>query len=323
MCCGAPPGAGDAALIWILIDMAPANLSLPADGEVFDVAVLMTCHNRKEKTIACLDSLFGESFPGLRLTVYLMDDGSSDGTFEAITQKFPQVRLLRGDGGLFWNRGMHRAFAEALVDGHGFYVWLNDDVELFQNALLRLIQCYGQLKQEVGESIVVGSMCARDDLDKVTYGGMRRESIFKPTKLIVVRPDPHKPVEVDTMNGNLVLVPSSVALSVGNLDPIYEHAMGDTDYGFRVRKKGFGVFVAPGCMGVCDRNTKAETFEDASLTLRERWRKIIDRRGLPPRSWLHYTRRHAGLLWPMYFLWPYVRVGFGWRARQKTRRASV
>lgn len=303
--------------------MAPANMSLSTNGEVFDVAALMTCHNRKDKTIKCLDSLFGESAPGLQLTVYLVDDGSSDGTFESVAQKFPQIRLMRGNGGLFWNRGMHRAFAEALVDGHDYYVWLNDDVELFQNALLRLIQCYKQLKQEAGESIVVGSMCARDDLDKVTYGGMRRESSFKPTKLIMARPDPHKPVEVETMNGNFVLIPSAVASVIGNLDPLYEHAMGDTDYGFRARQQGFRVFVAPGYMGICDRNAKEETFEDASLTLRERWRKIIDRRGLPPRSWLHYTRRHAGPLWPIYFLWPYVRVGLGWLARGRTRRASV
>lgn len=307
----------------MLIDMAPVNAYLSTNGEVFDVAILMTCHNRKEKTSACLDSLLGESFLGLRLTVYLVDDGSSDGTFEAVAQKFPQVRLLRGNGGLFWNRGMHKAFAEALVDGHGFYVWLNDDVELFQNALLRLVQCYNQLKQGTGESIVVGSMCARDDLDKVTYGGMRRESGFKPTKLIVVQPDPDKPVEVETMNGNLVLIPSSIALVVGNLDPLYEHAMGDTDYGFRARQQGFSVFVAPGYMGICDRNSQADTFEDASLTLRERWQKIINRRGLPPRSWLHYTRRHAGPLWPIYFLWPYVRVGLGCFTRSRTRRASV
>lgn len=302
--------------------MAPVNMCLSTNGEVFDVAVLMTCHNRKAKTIACLDSLFAGSLPGLRLTVYLVDDGSSDGTFDAVAQKFPQVRLMRGNGGLFWNKGMHRAFAEALVDSHSFYVWLNDDLELFQNALLRMIHCYNQLQPQAGESIVVGSMCARDDLDQVTYGGMRRESGLKPTKLIVVRPDPDKPVEVETMNGNLVLIPSSVASVVGNLDPFYEHAMGDTDYGFRARQQGFRVFVAPGCMGICDRNTQANTFEDASLTFRERWRKIIDRRGLPPRSWLHYTRRHAGPLWPIYFLWPYVRVGLGWLARGSTRRAS-
>jgi GT2 family glycosyltransferase len=307
----------------MLIDMAPVNMCLSTNGEVFNIAVLMTCYNRKEKTIACLNSLLGESSPDLLLTVYLVDDCSSDGTFESVAQKFPQVRLFRGNGGLFWNRGMHLAFSEALVVGHGFYVWLNDDVELSKNALPRLIQCYKQLQQDSGEVIVVGCMRSRDDQEKVTYGGMRRESALKPTTLKVVRPDPDNPVEVDTMNGNLVLIPNSIALVVGNLDPFYEHAMGDTDYGFRARKKGFRVFAAPGYMGICDRNTQANTFEDASLPLRERWQKVMNPRGLPPRSWLHYTRRHAGPLWPIYFLWPYVRVGLSSISRPRSRGVSL
>lgn len=41
------------------------------------LAVLMTCHNRREKTLRCLTSLFScRPEAGLELSVYLVDDGS-------------------------------------------------------------------------------------------------------------------------------------------------------------------------------------------------------------------------------------------------------
>lgn len=62
------------------------------------IAVLLTCFNRKNKTLACLKSLFG-IIPNCH--VYLVDDKSTDGTSEAIKQNFPQVKIIKGDGNLF------------------------------------------------------------------------------------------------------------------------------------------------------------------------------------------------------------------------------
>ena len=68
------------------------------------IAVLMTCHNRKDKTLASLDSLFQQKMPAdFRLEVYLVDDASTDGTAEAVTQKYPEVKVVEGNGSLFLN----------------------------------------------------------------------------------------------------------------------------------------------------------------------------------------------------------------------------
>ena len=49
-------------------------------------AALLTCHNRKEKTLACLKSLY-RNMP--EVDVYLTDDGCADGTAEAVKSIFP------------------------------------------------------------------------------------------------------------------------------------------------------------------------------------------------------------------------------------------
>ena len=71
------------------------------------VIALATCHNRREKTLRALASLREQVLPdGTALQVCLVDDGSTDGTGAAVAEQFPEVKLLQGDGQLFWAGGM-------------------------------------------------------------------------------------------------------------------------------------------------------------------------------------------------------------------------
>jgi GT2 family glycosyltransferase len=114
---------------------------------------------------------------------------------------------------------------------------------------------------------------------------------------------------VDTFDGNVVLVNAAAASLLGNLDAVFEHAMADTDYGLRAGRLGIAVWLAPGTHGVCSTNALHGTFRDTTLPARQRWQLLIGRKGLPPRSWWRFTRRHGGLLWPLHFAWPYLRFG--------------
>lgn len=50
-----------------------------------NIAVLLTVHDRKNKTLRCLENLYKQVLPNyLRLDIYLTDDGCTDGTPEAI-----------------------------------------------------------------------------------------------------------------------------------------------------------------------------------------------------------------------------------------------
>jgi GT2 family glycosyltransferase len=74
----------------------------------YTIAVLLTCHNRKEKTLSCLTALFNCIVPdGYGFNVFLVDDACTDGTAEAIKEKFPQVNIIQETGNLCWNREMH------------------------------------------------------------------------------------------------------------------------------------------------------------------------------------------------------------------------
>jgi len=272
------------------------------------LAVLMACHNRRQKTVDCLDALFRNALPaGWSVEVFLMDDGSTDGTSDAVRARFQNVHLLRGDGSLFWNRGMHEAFGAALQAGADAYMWLNDDTMLYPATLGTLFDTWHEMKQRYGDDvIVVGS--TRDAATAVlTYGGIRQAARWRPMTFMTVEPQ-DVPVECESMWGNCVLIPASVTRRLGNLDPRFAHSMGDMDYGLRARRLGIRIVVMPGYAGTCSMNSARGTWEDPDVPLRQRMKKVLQPKGMPLRSWRILTQRHAGPFWPLYWLWPYFKI---------------
>lgn len=275
------------------------------------IAVLMTCFNRRSMTLETLDSLFGQKHIGnLDMTVYVLDDNSSDGTGPAALQRFPQIALLQGSGYLFWNGGMRKAFAAALATGFDGYVWLNDDTRLGDDALHRLVGCAMDVVEPVRSAIVVGSICD-PSTGEWSYGGVQKRTSGLRLDFVPKFPDTSQAVRCDTMNGNFTIIPAAVAARLGNLDDAFQHQLGDFDYGLRATKAGIPIFVAPGYFGYCRDNPLLGTWRDSTLSLKQRWRHLMSPKGAPPKEWFLYTRRHFGWRWPLYSVSPYLKSVIG------------
>lgn len=280
--------------------------------QMVKIAALLTCHNRRETTLACLRALYNcNRPPDVLLANILVDDGSTDGTAQMVRERFPGVEVLEGDGHLYWNGGMHRAFAHALRKGFDAYLWLNDDTFLDPEALTTLVNAWRDTRlAPAGRAILIGS--TRDPGSGVmTYGGFGVGGRWRPLRFRPVIPCDVAQV-CATMNGNCVLIPDVVARELGNLDPVFAHAMGDIDYGLRARRQGIPLWVVPGFIGTCRSHAGDQTRHEQRLPFRVRWQKVVGRKRLPPRSWLVLVRRHGGILWPLQWISPYVKVLLGW-----------
>lgn len=272
------------------------------------IVALMACHNRREKTLAAIAQYFACDLPqGVSRKLVLVDDGSTDGTAEAVHVAFPDVVIEQGDGSLFWNRGMLRAWQRALPLRPDYVLWLNDDTLLYPHALLRLLETDARMRVETGQpGIAVGS--TDNDRGELSYGGSVPAKRFNRLNMRKVVPC-DEPRPAVTLNGNCVLVPQEVFNRIGLLDEVFEHAMGDNDYGFRANKAGIPVWVMPGYAGRCNVDHPIEgSFNDPRLSLRVRWKKIMSPKGLPPRSWHALCRRHGGVAWPLIWVWPYGKL---------------
>lgn len=265
------------------------------------IAVIMTCHNRREATVAALRSFAASADRtlGVAYRVFLVDDGSTDGTASAVASLEMPVTVIPGPGDLFWNRGMVRAWMAAQAHGDDFdgYLLLNDDTVLDDHALATLLATDADHAQH---AIVVGAV--RDpNGGYVTYGGVRRTSRWHPGRVARL-PRSSQAQPADTFNANCVYVPALVCEAIGILDPTFHHAMGDFDYGYRATRHGYRVIVAPDTVGACARNPVTGTWRDPAVPLRRRLALLGSPKGLPRREWSEFLRRH-GAPWPGALAW--------------------
>jgi len=206
---------------------------MPNSEENVRLAVLMTCHNRVANTLDCLEALRKQQPFGASFDLFLVDDGSTDGTARAVQDFFPGAIIIQGDGNLYWCGGMRVAFAQAMQNDYDFYLWLNDDTQLDNDALLRVFHAYADASSQLGDLLIaVGSTRDRES-GAVTYGGWRQRA-GKLGSISWEKIPPHMKhwIACDTINGNCVLIPRAVVERIGNLDINFIHSMGDLDYGF-------------------------------------------------------------------------------------------
>jgi len=276
------------------------------------VATILTCHNRRDKTLKCLEHLMKQQgIDNIDLSVYLCDDGSTDGTSNAVKQNFPNVKILNGDGTLFWNGGMRQAFAEAMKSDYDYYIWLNDDTYLYVESLKRMLDLSNALHQEEEKDAIVTGTIIDSETKQINYGGRRQKDKLHPLVFLLTEKS-SEPQKCDTFNGNAVLIPNTVPNEIGNISKEFskQHS-GDFDYGLRAKNAGFETWVAAGIIGECPSNLVEGTIHDRSLSLKGRIKQMKSPKGVPPaKEWMVFTRRHGGFLWPYYWFRTIVRVVF-------------
>lgn len=256
---------------------------------MYRISVIITVFNRKVKTLECLGSLY-KSFNSFntngryKLEVFLTDDGSTDGTSDAVKEFYPEVQILKGTGSLYWNGGMINSWIAAAKKSPDFYLWLNDDTIINNDAFTNLYNDYEKLKNR--NSILVGATQSLLDL-KMTYGGEKN--------FIKLRPNGSMQL-CDTFNGNFVLIPKYVYENIGMLDPVYSHSLGDFDYGRKATKAGFYSYLMSFYVGTCESNEGVKICFDAAFPLFKRLKNLYSPLGCNPKEFFIYDIKYFGLI---------------------------
>ena len=225
--------------------------------------VLISCRNRKNRTLNCLLRLLPQLKDGR--IAYVVDDGSTDGTSEAISRNFPHVRLVQGNGTLFWAKAMRKAWEAAVSERQEWdgYLWLNDDTELNADAIEKM------LAVNDGEKIVVGELI--NSKGEIVYG-TRPEGLF---------------------TGNCVFVPKRVYERLGMICGDYSHAWADSDYAMQAKRAGIEV-VSAGVIGQAEGHPNRPSLK--GLPLKDRLRLLWHPKGWNVHDLWLYRRRNWGII---------------------------
>ena len=219
------------------------------------VALVIPVHNRRDTTLQGLRSLSRIDKTGLDVTVYVVDDGSTDGTSEAVRSAFPEIRLIAGDGSLHYAAGTNRGISAALESEPDFIVTMNDDSIFHDQFLQRLIATAGRHPR----AIVGALLLLWNEPHKVFQVGQVWDTWKGGWQIPEDRTAfniPEQEFEVECIVGNCVLFPTDAIRECGLMDEkTFPHGWGDAQWLMRMRKAGWKLVVDPKAYVWCEPNT--------------------------------------------------------------------
>jgi len=222
---------------------------------VIDLTIVIASFETKALLEACLASLARAqaAAPALAVEVIVVDNGSRDGSPEAVRDRWPEVRLIA----LARNRGFAAAVNRGLRARRGRHVGLiNSDLEIAPDGLARAVAIL-DAKPHVG---VVGADLRAPDGGPQRcvhpFPGWQTELLPEPV-LRRLRPrGAPRPVgqsaapdlvrEVEAVRGAAFFVRGDLLEKIGLLDETYFFFLEETDFCWRVAQAGDRVVHAEG-----------------------------------------------------------------------------
>ena len=222
-----------------------------------DLSIAIVNWNTKELLKACLESIFKQT-RGLDYEVWVVDNGSSDGSAEMIRKEFPQVRLIEN----MTNVGFAKANNQILRQSSGEYVLLlNSDTQIIGNAIKELFH-FMDAHPEAGAGGCQllnrdGSLqasCGRfPKLISIFFGGEIVNRFFK--KIFKNRTffaeyglnekDHHSFQDVDFVKGCCIILRKSALEKAGLLDENLFMYFEEMDLCYRIKQKGYKILYSP------------------------------------------------------------------------------
>jgi GT2 family glycosyltransferase len=255
----------------------------------YNIAVLITCYNRKQKTLNFLDSLTSQDYlKKNKVDIYLLDDASTDGTGEAVATKYPYVNIIKGTGSLFWAGGMRAIWRHAIANGnYDLFFIFNDDTILLDNAFGNLVKHYADRGKE-GVMLIGSTLSAESN--SITYGGNLFYNI-KHSNYYRVVPDDNEFIKCQSGNANVLVVDKFTVEKIGIFPDDYVHCLADFDYTLTAYKNNIDVLVPPGYYAYCE-DDHGVNWKSANTPLKKRIEYLYSPKGLAYSEYLHYIKKH-------------------------------
>ncbi len=217
------------------------------------VGIAIAVHNGIERTRECLLALNQSHYE--RLYICVVDDGSVDDTWSVLSEEFPEVQAIAGDGNLWWTGGTNLAIRECLDAGCEFVILLNPDCMVEPGTVTTLVNCAFQYPDTMVASVVVDQTNPQKLWWAGTVWGPVKKMLpfvwafryrHKRERNYVVGDLPTKPFPTAETGGRGVLIPKSIFDVVGLFDEqVFPHYSADNDFGLRVHEAGYDIIVEP------------------------------------------------------------------------------
>lgn len=202
------------------------------------VAAIVVNFNGKEITRQAVASLRRMTYP--RFDLVVVDNGSTDGSKEALAAELPDLRQERIEVNRGSSAGYAYGFAWAFDHGYDYVLLLNNDIEVEPDLLDELVRA-AERDPRIG---CVGPKCLfHGDRERLwSAGGVLRFRNAVTSERgygEIDRGQFDADAEVDYVNGCAILIRRAAAEAAGGWDPVYFICVDDADFCTRAKAKGF------------------------------------------------------------------------------------
>ncbi len=207
------------------------------------VVVVILNTNRRDDTLACLDSLAQSDYANAQILV--LDNHSTDGSVPAIQQAFPQVKVISLEENLGYAGNNNVGIRAALEMGADWVFVLNEDTILAPDCLSQMIRV-GESDPQIG---ILGPLVYHyDEPEVIQTAGGEFGRYWESLHLAQNEPDQgqyNQPRPVDWISGCGILVRRAVIEQVGMIDERYFYYWEETEWCLRAGKKGWQIVNVP------------------------------------------------------------------------------
>ena len=182
------------------------------------IGIVIPCHNNLNVLKKSIPSFYHDTF-----FIVVYDDNSSDGTPNWLSENYPKIFQIKGDGKSWWTGSLKHGIDFCLKNKCNYILSLNADVLIDQETIVKLLNCSKKKNNSVIASLVV----SYSNSNKIIWAGSIFDKI-SPWIPIFVSKYLHKNMdysdlkkeiyEVDEVHGRGVLIPSKIFEEIGNYD---------------------------------------------------------------------------------------------------------
>jgi GT2 family glycosyltransferase len=250
------------------------------------VAAILLTMNQRDKTLRCLESFRSVEAGSLR--IFLWDNGSEDGTSEAVRGRFPEVAIQASPANIGVAGGRNAAAKTAIVAMNPrFLLFLDNDMTVTPHFLAELLRPFADdalLAQTTGKIRIMGTQ------QIYGAGGCHVNFWFGRTSHVGHGEEDrgqYDQPEACIVSGGCMLVRTSVFQEFGGFDTRFNpYGPEDLDFGLRLRRAGYRALYVPGAIvyhePVCGRTHTGGQYSQLYVQSKTR-------------HWFRLLRTHASI----------------------------
>lgn len=226
---------------------------------MLDLAIVIVSWNVRDYLRDCLTSVYAELHrSGITGAVWVVDNGSTDGTLSLLKNLFPQVRLITNQENVGFGAANNQGMKAAAAESPRYYFLLNPDTLVRVGAFKKMLT-FMDARPDVGVAgarLVYGD--GRFQHSAFAFPGIR-QLVFDLFPLpdrfydsrwngryprTYYRSD-SQPFEVDHTLGATMMVRRDVAEATGGFDETFHMYCEEIDWSWRIREAGWAIYTVP------------------------------------------------------------------------------